>query len=178
MDNSSIRVPLLLIGIFFLTMFILGYLFLTTEDDPGTLIDGVPEPITTIDPDPQQQIVPIIGVLTKTGTVLSTRNFLDDTDVELLDEIAMTYKISEESGPGGIIYQIFYFQDDSITVSLLDEDLGFARSRAEVVLQNKLGLNKLEMCALIINVTTPRSVSGEYSGKNLGLSFCPDSVFL
>lgn len=176
MDNSSIRVPLLLIGIFFLTIFILGYLFLTNSETDEMPDEPIQEPIGIVDDQQQQQVVPISGVLTKTGSGWPTRDFLGDNDVKLVDEGALTYLIAEEKGPDGFIYQIFYFKDHSITISLLNEDLDFARSSAEIVLKKKLGLTDMEMCALAINVTTPRFVSNEYAGRLLGLSFCPNSV--
>jgi hypothetical protein len=77
------------------------------------------------------------------------------------------------------LFEIFFFGDygGSITVSLLDEDLRFARGRAEAVLQERLGVDGvLELCSYDIRVTTPLFVSEEYSGRNLGLSACPGSV--
>lgn len=129
-------------------------------------------------PDDKQGVTEIVGIMTKTGAQMQTRDFLADDDVVLFDEGAGTYLISEEQGVNNPLYQIFYFDGGGITISLQDEDLNFARARAETALQEKLGLSLLEMCSLQIRVTTPWSVSDKFSGRDLGLSFCPGAEVL
>jgi len=182
MDNSSSRTPLLLIGIFFLTVFIVAFLYFTAPelDEPTG-----PEPAATtstpaVIPN-QQQITPLsdeAAILTKSGSSINTRNFLKDKDVRLYDEGAKTYLLDESLGVDGPIFQIFYTSGGGITVSLLNPDLAFARNQAESALQKRLELPLLEMCALTIRVTTPMWNSEQMSGRDLGLSFCPGSVAL
>ncbi len=180
MENSSIRTPLLLIGIFFLTVFIIGYLYYANSTVPPVV---EPAPLST-DTEPQQEIVPVTTISTKTDTTFTTRDFLLDEDVELIDEKAQIYLIGSEEGVNGPLYQIFYFRTGgTVRVVLLDPNLSYVRARAETALQARLGLGLLELCAIKAAVMTPRSVSpdltGEdYSGIELGLPSCPGSIAL
>lgn len=176
MRNSSNLIPFLLIGIFFLTAVIIGYLFLTAEE-PAPV---EPSPTTSEFPDGgEQEVVPVFGVQSRSGSIMQTRNFLEDEDVELVSESYDMYRIGSEQGAGGrLLYEIFYVKDGGITVSLLNEDLSFARGRAEEDLQETLDVSLLELCGMSIRVTTPLSYSEEYSGRDLGLSACPGSTQL
>ncbi|MCA9359293.1 hypothetical protein KC926_03750 [Candidatus Kaiserbacteria bacterium] len=177
MDNSSIRTQLLLIGIFVLIVGILGFLFITAPEPVNIAPDGSVVNFDEIRNE-QQEVTTIIGVLSKTGTQVKVRDFYGDEGVVLFDEKEKTYLIGEEKGANGPIYQIFYFAGGGVTVSLQNEKLNFARSRAEEDLQKKLGLSLLDMCSLSVRVTVPGFVSDDFSGRDLGLSFCPGSEVL
>lgn len=63
-------------------------------------------------------------------------------------------------------------------VSILQEPLGGNRKLAEEALRSLLSVSNAEMCALDVQVVVSVSFSEPYSGRNLGLSFCPGSVQL
>ncbi len=74
-------------------------------------------------------------------------------------------------------YDIFYDDGGGTTMILLyDEDLKSARASAEKQLLSILPYTKTELCDLQITVQTNQYVNAKYSGVNLGLSFCPNSV--
>lgn len=181
MNDSSIRFPIFLIILFFVGMGVIAFLFITAEDATvGVDIEQVEitEPINVN----QQEIVPVTTVLAKDGSSIVLRDFWLDEDVELIDEQAEVYMIGSEPGPEGTLFEIFYFKGGGggITISLLTPDLAFARGRAEEVLQERLDVSLLRLCALKVAVTVPRTISpvftGEdYSGIDLGLPSCPGS---
>ena len=182
LNDSSIRVQLLLIGIFFLTMFIVIFLFVTNKDD-ATVVQPVQDEYS-IDVS-EQEITQVTSVETKSGGTMATRDFLLDDDVVTIEEDAQIYMIGSETGADGSLFEIFYFKGGGggITVSLLNPNLQIVRARAEEELQRKLGVGLLELCALNVSVTVPRSVSPDltgvdYSGVNLGLPSCPGAVTL
>ncbi|PIZ98417.1 MAG: hypothetical protein COX77_04715 [Candidatus Komeilibacteria bacterium CG_4_10_14_0_2_um_filter_37_10] len=73
-------------------------------------------------------------------------------------------------------YSMSYYPfDQGFIINLLNPNLNFARQRAEEDLLKYLGISKEEVCRLKIMVNTTYSISKEYSGRNLGLSFCPNS---
>ncbi len=168
--------PILLIGIFLVISGIITFMFLTADDAPVVVVSPEETPLD-VSETPQQDLTLITSVQTKTGTRIAVRDFLKDEDVSKWS--AEAYLIGEETSTEGTLYQIFYFQNGGgITVSLLTEPLRFARERAETELIERLGVTTLELCALQINVTTPRSVSEALSGRDLGLSICPVHVAL
>ncbi len=71
---------------------------------------------------------------------------------------------------------ISYKVDNSFTISLLSKPLKQARTVAENAFINNLNITKTQACALKVSVTTPRAVDDTYSGRELGLSFCSNSV--
>lgn len=167
-----------MIAIFFVTVGVVAFMYLTGGSEPEEpQISGGEFPTPT--EQPQQEITIVNSVQTKSGERVQVRDFTNDEGVELLEGEERSYRIGAEEGPNGPLFEIFFFGDygGSITVSLLDEDLRFARGRAEAVLQERLGVDGvLELCSYDIRVTTPLFVSEEYSGRNLGLSACPGSV--
>jgi hypothetical protein len=191
MSDSSNKFYLGLIAIFFIVVIAIAVLFLVT-DDTGELIEEQPIMATSTEVQsiPVDEFAPVEGegsivLLTKgqQGTV-RVKDFLQTDQVELLSETATTkyYRIASEQGDETPIYEIFYSVVPSgvggITVSLQDTNLFFARDRAEAALQELLGLPQEAMCELQITVNTPRTTSEEFSGRDLGLSFCPGATAL
>jgi len=174
MFNFSKNTILSLISVIFLIV-VIAMIFVRGLSTTSTVSEQVP-PIATGTQFPAAPNE--ASVLTKAGTQLATRNFLMDTDVILWDKGEKTYLIAQEASTEGDLYQIFYFAGGGITVSLLDINMGYARSRAEQALIKKLELPTNELCSLMIRVTAPRFVSELYSGRELGLSFCPGAVAL
>lgn len=113
-----------------------------------------------------------VSVSTRSGN-----DFLLDDDVKTWYGDEDTFLLDENITPDGPLFQTFYFEfDDSITISLQTEPLLLARSMAEEALLARLNLSKEVICTLKINVTVPAQVNEQYSGINLGLSFCPNSI--
>lgn len=80
-------------------------------------------------------------------------------------------------------YNIAYFRKgNSFIISLFNTPFGTSRKNAEQELLSKLGISQQEACNLSIRVTVPQSydlIAGtNYSGRDLGLSFCPGSIQL
>lgn len=178
MDSSLIRKPLILVGIMVSVMIVFVYLFVTADNEKEVATENTVFQAENMELQEQAVTpIPITTVLTKAGTKWKTRDFLHDADVELYSEAGEIYLLDEERGVEGAIYQNFYYKNGGgIVVSLQSQDLPYARARAEEALQKRLGLTVLEMCALMVSVTVPIAVSEDYSGMDLGLSFCPGSI--
>lgn len=75
-------------------------------------------------------------------------------------------------------YDIIYDGDGSISIGIFKEPLKDTRKAAEAELLRLVGIDEAEACSLVIMVFVPVSVNSQYSGNDLGLSFCPGSVTL
>jgi len=73
---------------------------------------------------------------------------------------------------------IFNETNGSFAIGLEKEPIAQARRDAEAYMKRTLGVSEEDMCLLNIFVGVPFRVNEFYSGKNLGLSFCPGSVSL
>lgn len=179
MNRNSLILPFLLIGIFFAIVIIIGLLFLTTDNtaEPAVDTNGADFPEAQF-PDTSEDDVSTEGtpLLTKSGRLVDGGDFLEQSQVELWDESNETYLIASEGNGADELYQIFYFAGGGITVSLLDENLRFARERAEAELERVLGMSQIGICSLQVRVTVPGRVSEMYSGRDLGISYCPGAT--
>jgi len=118
-------------------------------------------------------------VAAKNGTRVPVRDFLQSPSVSNAFDEAVYVLSTSATTEGRVLYEIFYFTtDNTIVISLQDYDLAFAREGAENELRQVLGVTDNELCSLEIRVTVPGAVSEEYSGRNLGLSFCVGNVRL
>lgn len=91
------------------------------------------------------------------------------------------YLISEYpavSAPSSVPdYSITYFQDGTaFVITLYRRPFAEMRMRAEQDLIQKLNISQKEACNLNVNLGTIASVDENLSGRNFGLSFCPNSV--
>lgn len=76
-------------------------------------------------------------------------------------------------------YNLEYFAlDRTFTITLLDRNLREARIAAEQDLLVRFNLTEEQACSLNVSVGTVVSVSQEFSGQSLGLSFCAGRVDL
>ncbi|MDB4992342.1 MAG: hypothetical protein JWL75_587 [Parcubacteria group bacterium] len=76
-------------------------------------------------------------------------------------------------------FTITYFPDGSYFDIILNvEPLGETRKKAEAALRARLNLTDEQLCKLNTQVVTTSQVNQQYSGSNLGLSFCPGAVTL
>lgn len=116
------------------------------------------------------------NVLNKQNVLVPVRDFLADPETELWDLRSNIYVIDNAYTQDGLSYQTYYINDGLISIELLNENLSFTRAQAETSLQHKLGIQREDMCNLMIRVTVRETIDEEYSGRDLGLSFCPNSV--
>lgn len=63
-------------------------------------------------------------------------------------------------------------------VALLQEPIGPVREEAQQYLMAHLGIGQDQMCRLNYMVSVPDRVNSQFSGKNLGFSFCPGATVL
>ena len=76
-------------------------------------------------------------------------------------------------------YNLEYFPaDQTFNIVLLDRNLRAARVAAEQDLLTRFQITQEQACSLNVMVGTIVSVSQEFSGRQLGLSFCPGRVDL
>lgn len=72
-------------------------------------------------------------------------------------------------------YYISYYPDDnSFNIVLNSPDVERARREAEERLLIDLGISKDEACQLNVVLGVPYNVNEKLSGRNFGLSFCPN----
>jgi hypothetical protein len=76
-------------------------------------------------------------------------------------------------------YIFEYFEAGrTFNITLLDTNLREARVAAEKDLLQRFSLTEEQACSLQVTVGTLVSISQEYAGKNLGLSFCANRIDL
>lgn len=76
-------------------------------------------------------------------------------------------------------YSFTYFaDDDSFAIDVSGKPVALYREKASRYLLESLGISESEACKLRVYVGVSYSIDSSLSGKNLGLSFCPDSVEL
>ncbi len=66
----------------------------------------------------------------------------------------------------------------SFTIDLTAEPIGEARLHMEQFMLKTLGISQQQMCNLRYLVGVTRYVNPQYTGKNLGFSFCPGATVL
>jgi hypothetical protein len=149
-----------------ITVIVVAYLMLRKEDTVKTPVDnGVDLPIGG-------------GTNENPNTNVNINSILSNPKTTDLGSGA--YIIA--GGDGTTIdtkYQIgYYAPDQSYTISLLTLPLKATRIEAEQNFLQTTKLSKEEACKERVMVATPFEISTEYSGKDLGMSFCPGSVTL
>lgn len=101
----------------------------------------------------------------------------------LIDPTKEAVRVDNETGNAVLAeqptYSLEYFAlDRTFTIALLDRNLREARIVAERDLLTRFNLTEEQACSLNVLVSTIASVSQEFSGRQLGLSFCPGRVDL
>lgn len=66
----------------------------------------------------------------------------------------------------------------SFVIALTDEPVGQARSDMEQFLLSTLGITQQQMCSLNYYVGVTMYLNPQFTGKNLGFSFCPGATAL
>jgi hypothetical protein len=158
-------------------------------------------------PVPQQNTsLPSAGTATPVAstTVQGTPGIVVDaggTGVVATDFIHNRVTLKDEANPGGYLlagnfgycypdigrcqagpevpYSVYFdtvYQ--TFTITLIREPIGQARLDAEAFLERTLGLRKDQLCALNYSVNVTRYVNEQFTGRNLGFSFCPGAAVL
>ncbi|MFA6928053.1 MAG: hypothetical protein WC258_02200 [Patescibacteria group bacterium] len=70
----------------------------------------------------------------------------------------------------------YYPEDQGFIIAILNPNIEDSRKEAEKEFIKLLGINKTEACNLTVELSVPYSINKEVSGKNYGLSFCPDGI--
>lgn len=76
-------------------------------------------------------------------------------------------------------FNIYYNSGaQSFTIALTKEPIGQARLEMEQFLLGALGITQEQLCKLNYLVGVTRYVNPQFTGKNLGFSFCPGATLL
>lgn len=76
-------------------------------------------------------------------------------------------------------FSVYYISASQLfVIDLTREPLGQARLAMEQFMMTTLGLTEQQMCNLNYLVSVTKYVSEQYTGKNLGFSFCPGATVL
>ena len=123
-----------------------------------------------------------LTITTATGGTIQTRNFKNDPETFKNPLIKGYYSLGFHfvDGQGeNIPYVIDFIEEtDYFNIVLYQEPLGQSRKKAEQHLMEQLGISQNEMCELQYMVSVPDNVSGFYTSRSLGFSFCPGSVVI
>lgn len=140
---------------------------------------------SSTDGSPLRMRIPLAG-----GGFVDTLDFIhNDVTIEDPANVGVYYLVGSSgacrpdgscpsAGGTGEYTILYYSQDHSFVIGLLDEPLGRIRREAERALMDALGLTEEQMCMLNYTIGTTAYVSEAYGGTNLGFSFCPGAVVL
>ncbi len=101
-------------------------------------------------------------------SVVEAENFLKNP----LEEIGDSAVVAKTQG-----YHIIYYKtDQAFSITLLSQPPARARELAEKAFLEKLNIHIGQACDLKVSTYVPFFVDGSLSGKDYGLSFCPEGV--
>lgn len=121
------------------------------------------------------------------GTVISANDFLNASTTGEYPTAGYFYlgyhtpdtRVVDTTATSSPPYLIGYIAATQyFGIELLSEPIGTTRATAEQFLMANLGISQSQMCQLSYMVTVPNSVNSQFSGKNLGFSFCPGATTL
>jgi hypothetical protein len=116
-----------------------------------------------------------------TGTI-GAKDIMQDPDLVKDSVNAGLYHLGYHLTPSSTTtppYTIGYISSTHyFNISLLQEPIGSTREAMQAYLVAHLGLSEDQMCNLDYMVSVPASTNEEFSGENLGFSFCPGAVKL
>jgi hypothetical protein len=108
-----------------------------------------------------------IAIRTPQGTI-NVRNYTQNPVATTTDALIM------ESNSE---YQILNYKiDNSFLITLLLKPLSQSRSDAQAVFIKDLGISQTQACALNVSVKVPNSVDSDFSGNELGMSYCQNAI--
>ncbi|MCH7535166.1 MAG: M23 family metallopeptidase [Bacteroidetes bacterium] len=108
-----------------------------------------------------------IIIESKKGTV-TTNNFLKIFDSDGSGSYSLAMKDN---------YHITYYRpDNGFQIAILTRSAKTGRKEAEQALIKILDITEKEACGLFVTLSVPFSIDPALSGRNYGLSFCPDGI--
>jgi hypothetical protein len=168
----AIIVLVILIAVLF------GRGWFASEADPKTT-PKYPEGNQQIEPIPDDEYDPDTQVVVRTpqGSTFTM------TDFSIYDGITDNgqgfYHYEGSTQPNPVPYSILYNKNKhSFSVGLLKEPFASSREAASQALLRLLGVTASELCQLNIYVGVTYHQAPDLSGRNLGLSVCPNHIDL
>jgi hypothetical protein len=127
--------------------------------------------------EPVNQSGPIVSLPGGPSDRISVRNPAQSTNFA---DIGSGVYVSDERQLGKEAgFSMSYFSEDgSIAIDISSQPLASYREKASRYLLQELGITEAEACELNVYVGVTHETDKELVGKNLGLSFCPNSVKL
>lgn len=120
-----------------------------------------------------------VTVTTKSGSSVEVPDFRSNHPSAREDNLTQYYLTNNQATKGDAAqFDIVYNSDSTVLITLLSEPLSSARLAGETALRSFFPLTDAQLCSLKVTVATIYSVNAQFSGENLGLSFCPGSVKL
>jgi hypothetical protein len=168
----------------------LVFSFFTSSDDSVTAPSGEAGAVTDlpgVENGNSGQLLeqPVLGsigpgkmvVTGNDGLSYELKGSFGQNDMTLLED--NFYQLFKSTDPNSEWFDIFYDEPSgNVMILLYKEPLREARDRATQVLQERFNATPQLLCNLNINVFTNEYINPEYTGYNLGLSFCPNGVVL
>ena len=133
---------------------------------------------------------PSFTIVNRDGNAVTVRDFLHNGTTVLDTTNDGRYLLAGNLGycaPGSgacqaapsTNYLVYYNSvPQSFTIALTEEPIGQARLDMEQFMLTTLGLSQNQLCNLNYLVGVTRYVSEQFTGKNLGFSFCPGATKL
>lgn len=157
----------------------LGYWFLSQEEDVTLDLSPIDFPIVGSG----------MGSSDSRGTTMTVGQ---EGQIEVNDFLKSPNTFEDPENPGSYylghqppadgeqdtaLFHIIYMKDgEYFNVVLNQEPIGESRRAAENYLMSALGISQQSMCNLMYTVSVPNHVNSQFSGTNLGFSFCPNAV--
>jgi hypothetical protein len=108
------------------------------------------------------------------GRSIPVRDFSNDTDSIQDANNPQYYRLGSNDA-----FAVTYISNtDFFIIEIQEEPIGPNRKKAELYLEQKLGISRQSMCVLQYQIVAPWWVNSLYAGQNLGFSFCPGAVKL
>lgn len=162
--SKTIKIILIVTGV--LLIIIVGYLLITRPKSQPTPIEtgsGSESPGFTIPPEG----APKMTVPGKEGQSFETNNVYDNP-AAILSGNGVLFKENND------FEMAFYPEGDAFIISIKNSDLNPAREKAEADFLQTLGITKDQACQLNVSLGTTFDVNPKNSGREFGLSFCPN----
>jgi hypothetical protein len=149
---------LLIIGIASVAYSVLTKRQAPLQNQPGTAAVQPEQPLSDSDK---------ITIKTENGDVV-----INNIQKNPLEKIA--FDDSVVFGKSNDYTMSYYPPDQGFIITLQNSDLVAARTAAEKDFVEALGINQEQSCLLKVTLNVPFDVNQAASGKNYGLSFCPN----
>lgn len=167
----------IVVGVLFVGgLLTLAYLLSGPAKSPITTVQNIGLPIasTTV----QNGTVGISSVTNVGEGAIQTVNFLSDPTTVKDPNNEGYYYLGHQASDNSPYVITYISATQYFNVALLQEPIGPVRKDAEQYLMTRLGISQNQMCQLDYMVSVPDRVNSQYSGINLGFSFCPGATVL